>query len=88
MGFELAGFQNMKREGVRVVINQTLAEYLFPGLDPIGRRVAWTGDVLKFIGVSGEWRTVVGVVGVRAGAALCGTDGCSGLTRSGLAPPR
>jgi len=46
-----------------VVINQTLAEYLFPGLDPIGRRVAWTGDVLKFIGVSGEWRTVVGVVG-------------------------
>ena len=46
-----------------VIINQTLAERLFPGQDPIGRRVAWTGDVLKFIGVSDAWRTVVGVVG-------------------------
>ncbi|HYC51598.1 MAG TPA: ABC transporter permease [Gemmatimonadaceae bacterium] len=46
-----------------VVINRTLAEKLFPGRDPIGQRVAWTGDVLKFIGVSGEWSTIVGVVG-------------------------
>ncbi len=46
-----------------VVINKTLADLLFPGQDPIGKRVAWTGDVLKFIGVSGDWRTVVGVVG-------------------------
>lgn len=45
------------------IINKTLADLLFPGLDPIGRRVAWTGEVLKFIGVSGDWRTVVGVVG-------------------------
>lgn len=28
--------------------------------DPIGQRVAWTGDVLRFIPVSGDWRTVVG----------------------------
>ncbi|MFP5355785.1 MAG: FtsX-like permease family protein, partial [Gemmatimonadota bacterium] len=42
---------------------QTLAEQLFPGRDPIGLRVAWTGEVLKFIGISDEWRTVVGVVG-------------------------
>jgi hypothetical protein len=40
-----------------------LAERLFPGIDPIGRRVAWTGDVLRFIPVTGDWRTVVGVVG-------------------------
>ena len=46
-----------------VVINKTLADRLFPNQDPIGRRVAWTGEVLKFIGVSGDWRTVVGVVG-------------------------
>ena len=46
-----------------VIINHTLAERLFPGQDPIGRRVAWTGDVLRFIGISGDWRTVVGVVG-------------------------
>ena len=50
--------------GARVVIlNKTLAGKLFPGQDPIGRRVAWTGEVLKFIPVSGDWRTVVGVVG-------------------------
>jgi predicted permease len=46
-----------------VVLNQTLADRLFPDQDPIGRRVAWTGEVLKFIPVSGEWRTVIGVVG-------------------------
>jgi putative ABC transport system permease protein len=51
-------------ESARVVIlNKTLAEQLFPDRDPIGLRVAWTGDVLRFIGVSGDWRTVVGVVG-------------------------
>jgi putative ABC transport system permease protein len=46
-----------------VILNQTLADQLFPGQDPIGRRIAWTGDVLRFIGVSDQWRTVVGVVG-------------------------
>jgi putative ABC transport system permease protein len=49
--------------GLVVILNKTLADRLFPGLDPIGRRVAWTGEVLKFIGVSGDWRTVIGVVG-------------------------
>jgi putative ABC transport system permease protein len=46
-----------------VILNKTLADQFFPNQDPIGQRVAWTGDVLKFIGVSGDWRTVVGVVG-------------------------
>jgi predicted permease len=45
------------------ILNKNLADRLFPGIDPIGRRVAWTGDVLRFIPVSGDWRTVVGVVG-------------------------
>lgn len=49
--------------GMVVILNQTLADKFFPGRDPIGQRIAWTGDVLRFIGVSGDWRTVVGVVG-------------------------
>lgn len=45
------------------VVNQTLSKLLFPGEDPIGRRVAWTGEVLKFIGLKeDEWMTIVGVV--------------------------
>ena len=46
-----------------VILNKTAADQLFGDRDPIGQRVAWTGEVLKFIGLSGEWRTVVGVVG-------------------------
>jgi predicted permease len=46
-----------------VILNQSLAKRLFGDEDPIGRRVAWTGSVLEFIPVSGDWRTVVGVVG-------------------------
>lgn len=46
-----------------VVINEALAARLFPGEEPIGKRVAWTGDVLRFTPFSPEWRTVVGVVG-------------------------
>jgi predicted permease len=46
-----------------VIINRVLADRLFPGEDPVGRRVAWTGDVLRFTPFSGDWRTVVGVVG-------------------------
>jgi putative ABC transport system permease protein len=56
--------------GLVVIINQTLAEKLFPDKDPIGQRIAWTGDVLRFIGVSGDWRTVVGVVGDTKDAGL------------------
>ncbi len=49
--------------GKVVIINETLAERLFPGEDPLGQRIAWTGDVLRFTPISGEWRTVVGVAG-------------------------
>jgi putative ABC transport system permease protein len=58
-------FTTTDRSGSQLVavVNKTLADQLFPGQDPIGRRVAWTGDVLRFIGVSGDWRTIVGVVG-------------------------
>jgi putative ABC transport system permease protein len=46
-----------------VIINKSFAERLFGNQDPIGRRIAWTGEVLKFIPVHGDWRTIVGVVG-------------------------
>src|SRR5947209_9748815 len=71
--FEAAGIPLLKgraftttdrRESARVVVlSKSFAEKLFGTQDPIGRRVAWTGEVLKFIPVSGDWRTVVGVVG-------------------------
>ena len=46
-----------------VILNKVLADKLFPGEDPIGKHVAWTGDLLRFTPFSPEWRTVVGVVG-------------------------
>ncbi len=45
------------------IINQTLADKFFPGEDPLGKRLAFTGEVLKFSPFSGEWRTIVGVAG-------------------------
>ncbi len=57
-----------------VILNKTLADQFFPGKDPIGQRIAWTGDVLKFIGISGEWRTVVGVVGNTKDGGLDAVD--------------
>jgi predicted permease len=49
--------------GMVVIINQTLADRYFPNEDPVGKRIAWTGDVLRFTPISGDWRTIVGVVG-------------------------
>ena len=52
------------KQGARVVIlNETLADRLFRIRNRIGQRIAWTGEVLKFVGLSDEWRTVVGVAG-------------------------
>jgi predicted permease len=46
-----------------VIINQALADMFFANDDPVGKRIAWTGDVLRFTPISDEWRTIVGVVG-------------------------
>jgi predicted permease len=46
------------------ILNKTLADRLFGDRDPIGQRIAWTGDVLRFIGIpENQWLTIVGVVG-------------------------
>jgi predicted permease len=46
-----------------VIINQALASKFFPNEDPIGKRIAWTGQVLRFTPFSPDWREVVGVSG-------------------------
>jgi predicted permease len=56
-----------------VVINETLADALFPGEDPVGKRIAWTGEILKFTPISTEWRTVVGVVATTQDGGLDAT---------------
>ena len=52
------------------IINQALADILFPGESPIDRRIAWTGDLLRFAPFNGDWRTIVGVVGNTHDAGL------------------
>ena len=49
--------------GLVVIVNKTFADNFFPGEDPIGKRIAWTGELLKFSPISGDWRTIVGVTG-------------------------
>jgi predicted permease len=61
-GREFATTDAEKSAGV-IIINKTLADKFFPDRDPIGQRITYTGDVLKFIGMHEEWKTVVGVVG-------------------------
>ncbi|HEY9505497.1 MAG TPA: ABC transporter permease [Gemmatimonadales bacterium] len=59
-----------KGSGQVAIINQALADILFPGGSPIGRKIAWTGDLLRFAPFNGDWRTIVGVVGNTHDAGL------------------
>jgi predicted permease len=45
-----------------VIISQSIATTLFPGRDPVNRRLFWTDPILQFVGVSSEPRRIVGVV--------------------------
>ena len=45
-----------------VIISQSLANMLYPGQNALNRRMWWTDGVIKFIGVSGEPRRIVGIV--------------------------
>ncbi len=44
-----------------VIINKTLADRLFPGEEPLGRRLSWNDG--ENAGVFEPWHTIVGVVG-------------------------
>ena len=45
-----------------VIISQSLANFLYPGQNALNRHMWWTDGVIKFIGLSGEPRRIVGVV--------------------------
>ena len=45
-----------------VVINQALADHYFPDREPVGLRIGWRGAMLRLMGVSDDYRTIVGVV--------------------------
>jgi putative ABC transport system permease protein len=57
-------FNDFDRKGKEpvVVISQSLAQRMFPGRDPLNRRVWWTDPVLKFIGMDSTPMRIVGVV--------------------------
>jgi predicted permease len=71
--FKAAGIPILKGRGIQstdtrgnarvVVLTKSFAERLFGNDDPIGKRVAWTGEVLQFVPISPDWRTVVGIAG-------------------------
>jgi len=45
-----------------VIVNQSLANQLFPGQDALNRQLRWTDPVIKFIGISPEPRRIIAVV--------------------------
>ena len=48
------------------IVNQAFVDQVFPGQDPVGRRIRWSDEVLRYTtlrAVLSEWRTIVGVVG-------------------------
>jgi predicted permease len=45
------------------IVNEMLAERLFPGEDPIGRRIAEANRIAQYASTPDDWFTIVGVVG-------------------------
>jgi predicted permease len=45
-----------------VIISQSLAQLLYPGQNPLNRKLQWTDGVMKFIGISTEPRRIIAVV--------------------------
>jgi putative ABC transport system permease protein len=45
-----------------VIISQSLAKLLYPGQNPLNRKLQWTDGVMKFIGISTEPRRIIAVV--------------------------
>ncbi|HLJ42248.1 MAG TPA: ADOP family duplicated permease [Candidatus Acidoferrales bacterium] len=57
-------FNDNDRDGSErvVIISESVAQKLFPGQVALNRHLWWTDGVIKFIGMSGEPRRVVGIV--------------------------
>jgi ABC-type antimicrobial peptide transport system permease subunit len=57
-------FNDLDRKGKEpvAIISRSLAQRMFPGRDPLNRRVWWTDPVLKFIGMDSTPMRIVGVV--------------------------
>jgi predicted permease len=57
-------FRDSDKDGAErvVIISQSVAQQLFPGREAIDRHMQWTDPVIKFIGISGEPRRIIGVV--------------------------
>ncbi|MGB7023273.1 MAG: FtsX-like permease family protein, partial [Candidatus Acidiferrales bacterium] len=57
-------FDDNDRDGSErvVIISESVAQKLFPGQVALNRRLMWTDGVIKFIGISGAPRRVVGIV--------------------------
>jgi predicted permease len=45
-----------------IIISQSLANLLYPGQNPLNRKLWWTDGVMKFIGISTEPRRIIAVV--------------------------
>ena len=65
-------FNDLDRKGKEpvAIISQSLAQRMFPGHDPLNRRVWWTDPVLKFIGMDSTPMRIVGVVADRKSTRL------------------
>ncbi|HTV58956.1 MAG TPA: ADOP family duplicated permease [Verrucomicrobiae bacterium] len=57
-------FRDTDRDGSErvVIISESVAQKLFPGVDPVNRHIWWTDGVMKFIGISYDQRRIIGVV--------------------------
>jgi predicted permease len=66
-----AGLSALQRDGVMgagaavAIINKAYADRVFPNEDPIGKQVAWTGQIVRelYPSMEKELMTIVGVVG-------------------------
>jgi len=56
-------FTEADRNGAErvVIVNQSVAQQLFPGQDPLNRHLMWTDGVMKFIGITTDQRRIVGI---------------------------
>jgi len=57
-------FTSEDREGAErvVIVSQSLADRVFGGRDAVNHTLSWSDPIIKFIGLSGDPRRIVGVV--------------------------